>query len=149
MAASDMSLPALDRKPFKRAERLFCESCGRVIDIRRHDGKFSHFSSSKKHCYVCEDIFAAAISRAHRQIRKFIAAGSMVSHEGKSCADCGAPAVFYDIRNYSKPTEVVPICKSCNNLRGPGILGEIYEVRTIMPFYGSLETYSPKMRPVR
>lgn len=146
---SDMALPALERKPFKRHERLHCTNCNRVIDIRQHDGKFSHFSAFKKHCYVCEGLFASVIASAHLKIKKLIESGSMESPKGKSCVDCGAPAVCHDLRNYSKPIEAVPVCRSCNTLRGPGILGEIYAVRTIVPFYGPCKTYSPKMRPVQ
>lgn len=34
------------------------------------------------------------------------------------CVDCGAPATMYDHRNYYKPLEVEPVCRSCNGKRG-------------------------------
>lgn len=37
------------------------------------------------------------------------------------CVDCGEIATCYDHRNYYKPLDVEPVCKSCNNLRGPAI----------------------------
>jgi len=33
------------------------------------------------------------------------------------CVDCGANAVCYDHRDWQKPLEVVPVCRSCNNRR--------------------------------
>ena len=36
------------------------------------------------------------------------------------CVDCGKIAVCYDHRDYSKPLEVEPVCKSCDAKRGPG-----------------------------
>ncbi|MBN8492375.1 MAG: hypothetical protein J0M00_13225 [Burkholderiales bacterium] len=35
-----------------------------------------------------------------------------------ACADCGAPALEYDHRDYARPLDVDPVCKSCNRLRG-------------------------------
>ena len=37
------------------------------------------------------------------------------------CVDCGAPAIHYDHRDYSKPLDVEPVCQSCNISRGPAI----------------------------
>jgi len=36
------------------------------------------------------------------------------------CADCGRRALQYDHRDYRKPLDVVPVCRSCNCRRGPG-----------------------------
>lgn len=38
-----------------------------------------------------------------------------------SCTDCSAPAVDYDHRDYNKPLEVQPVCRSCNLRRGSAI----------------------------
>lgn len=37
------------------------------------------------------------------------------------CVDCGQPARAYDHRDYNKPLEVSPVCRSCNCKRGPAI----------------------------
>lgn len=34
------------------------------------------------------------------------------------CVDCGERATIYDHRDYNRPIEVVPVCKSCNSKRG-------------------------------
>lgn len=36
------------------------------------------------------------------------------------CADCKSRAVEYDHRDYMKPLQVDPVCKSCNAARGEG-----------------------------
>jgi hypothetical protein len=35
------------------------------------------------------------------------------------CIDCDGPAQVYDHRDYSKPLDVEPVCRSCNAKRGP------------------------------
>lgn len=45
--------------------------------------------------------------------------GEIPKLDGKiKCTDCGKPATCYDHRNYYKPLEVEPVCKSCNNKHG-------------------------------
>lgn len=34
-----------------------------------------------------------------------------------SCADCGVPATEYHHEDYTKPLEVIPLCKSCHVAR--------------------------------
>jgi hypothetical protein len=38
------------------------------------------------------------------------------------CTDCGATATDYDHRDYNKPLDVDPVCRSCNFRRGPAIV---------------------------
>lgn len=35
-----------------------------------------------------------------------------------ACVDCGASAAEYDHRDYSRPLDVQPVCRSCNKKRG-------------------------------
>lgn len=35
------------------------------------------------------------------------------------CVDCGKPAKNYDHREYARPLDVQPVCRSCNLKRGP------------------------------
>lgn len=50
-----------------------------------------------------------------------IRCGRMLSavKSGK-CWDCGRMASCWDHRDYTKPLEVEPLCRSCNRRRGPG-----------------------------
>lgn len=59
---------------------------------------------------------------AHSYVTTAIYNGDLPKLDGGvACVDCGAPAVEYDHRDYKKPMEVDPVCKSCNQLRGPGL----------------------------
>ena len=44
-----------------------------------------------------------------------------LSAEFVACVDCGARASCYDHRDYNKPLDVDPVCRSCNYKRGPAI----------------------------
>lgn len=57
--------------------------------------------------------------RAHKMIQYRIAVGAMQPASAFPCADCGKPSTDYDHRDYTKPLEVEPTCRSCNLLRGP------------------------------
>lgn len=37
------------------------------------------------------------------------------------CVDCGRGAQHYDHRDYSRPLDVAPVCRSCNRKRGPAV----------------------------
>jgi hypothetical protein len=53
---------------------------------------------------------------------------------GIKCMDCGEPATCYDHRNYYHPLAVDPVCKRCNNKRGPGFpINPISEYQTAAP----------------
>ena len=54
----------------------------------------------------------AAVAKAVRQ-------GVLARLDGSvRCVDCGAPATGYDHRDYARPLDVQPVCRSCNNKRG-------------------------------
>ena len=59
---------------------------------------------------------------------KAIRDGILPSLIGVKCVDCGKDAQCYDHRDYSKPLEVDPVCKSCNALRGPAKFAFIEEI---------------------
>ena len=62
-------------------------------------------------------------SRARDTVRRLIRKGllSKLTRGLIKCTDCPKMAVEYDHRDYNKPTEVEPVCKSCNDRRGPAI----------------------------
>jgi hypothetical protein len=45
--------------------------------------------------------------------------GKFPSAKTKRCVDCGCKARDWDHRDYLKPLEVEPVCRSCNQKRGP------------------------------
>lgn len=56
---------------------------------------------------------------AHRFVRLAIRAGYLAKPETLACSDCGKPATGYDHRDYNRPLDVEPVCRSCNVKRGP------------------------------
>lgn len=58
---------------------------------------------------------ALAASAVKREVKE----GRLPRPSTLVCVDCGRPAEQYDHRDYSKPLQVDPVCRSCNVLRGP------------------------------
>lgn len=58
--------------------------------------------------------------RARARVLKAVIRGKLPPVSSLKCVDCGRLATDYDHRDYTKPLEVEPTCRSCNLLRGPG-----------------------------
>ena len=58
---------------------------------------------------------------AHYQVARAIRQGRLEHQSKFPCADCGAPSVHYDHRDYLKPLAVEPVCRSCNYKRGTAL----------------------------
>lgn len=58
---------------------------------------------------------------AHRAVRMAVSRGELAPAKNLLCTDCGKRAREYDHRDYSKPLEVTPVCRSCNHKRGSAI----------------------------
>jgi hypothetical protein len=58
--------------------------------------------------------------RAGSAVYRAIQRGELTNLKKKRvrCTDCTARAVEYDHRDYAKPLEVQPVCRSCNLKRG-------------------------------
>lgn len=56
----------------------------------------------------------SAVAKARRD-------GRLSPPSDHQCADCGRPAEQYDHRDYNKPLDVQPVCRSCNVMRGCAI----------------------------
>jgi hypothetical protein len=52
--------------------------------------------------------------RAHQKVRYAIRSGKLPKPSDCTCAHCGVPAKEYHHEDYSKPLDVIPICKSCH-----------------------------------
>lgn len=57
---------------------------------------------------------------AHAAVNRAIRHGELRPATEFDCVDCGRPAECYDHRDYLKPLDVDPVCKRCDNKRGPG-----------------------------
>ena len=60
-------------------------------------------------------------------VRKAVMTGELPNISTQTCVDCGSPAEHYDHRDYNKPLEVEPVCRTCNYRRGPAIPGPVRE----------------------
>jgi hypothetical protein len=91
-----------------------CLHCGADI---------SHRYNNATHCFPCLNSWADRVGAraAYKQVNRAIRAGDIPKPTDLNCADCGGPARDYDHRDYNKPLEVDPVCRSCNKLRGPAI----------------------------
>lgn len=79
---------------------------------------------------------------AHRYVDIAVRNGDLPKLDGSvACTDCREPATEYDHRDYKKPMEVEPVCRACNQARGPGLHRDPSETGTKPPtilerFYG-------------
>lgn len=73
-----------------------------------------------KLCLKCSKAKAREASRAHAAVSAMVIAGLVkkLPCDGINCVDCGKQATHWEHRDYRKPQEIEPICKSCNTKRG-------------------------------
>lgn len=60
------------------------------------------------------------VQKAGHLVSRAIRKGDLPHFSAFKCADCDKPAECYDHRDYTKPLDVDPVCRGCNNRRGPG-----------------------------
>ncbi len=100
----------------KSMARFTCKVCGNVELVI--GGTKNFFCVS---CKPAGHYTLTAQYQAHLAVAKARKDGTLASPSSKICADCGSQASQYDHRDYSKPLDVVPVCKRCNSRRGPAI----------------------------
>jgi ribosomal protein S27E len=89
-----------------------CRVCANEIVDRHHAAKL---------CFSCADHSKNGGFKAHRKVKKAIELGILASVKDLKCLDCGNQAEIYDHKDYNKPLEVEPVCRSCNRNRGSAI----------------------------
>jgi hypothetical protein len=89
-----------------------CIRCGSPLRL------YSHASF----CSPCHESVYCMQWPALLAVRKAVREGRLPSVKSQCCVDCGGPAAGYDHRNYDKPLDVVPVCRSCNQRRGPAFV---------------------------
>lgn len=110
------------RKPGSMV-RLTCRICGDIELVRGGGGSFrcskcrasgAHLPRSSRSDWLGKDT-------AQRQVSISIRDGLLPSPRTLRCADCRGGAVEYEHRDYNRPLDVEPICRSCNLRRGPAV----------------------------
>lgn len=81
-----------------------CSGCG--ISIGYHG-----------YCAECKP----KVKLAQREAKAIMLRANLPKADGQKCVDCGKRAFHYDHRHYSKPLDVVPVCRTCNMKRGPAL----------------------------
>lgn len=91
-----------------------CETCGAQVERN---------SSAHRFCFDCTRARAITYSKLTSPFRSAVAReireGRLPKASQLTCVDCGQPARDYDHRDYAKPLDVQPVCRSCNRKRGP------------------------------
>lgn len=96
----------------KQAETpKFCVVCGRSVYSRKYKTAYCSITCST----AINRYRHRVIAKVHAQIRS----GAIPRASDLVCVDCGKQAFDYDHRSYLKPLDVEPVCRSCNQKRGP------------------------------
>lgn len=103
--------------------RFKCRVCGAVELVRGGSNTFR--------CSACRGAGLGLFGRrafewlgkdrASRVVHAEISRGAIPHPTNLRCADCDAPAMEYEHRDYNRPLAIEPICRSCNLKRGPAI----------------------------
>jgi hypothetical protein len=88
---------------------MVCLACKEVVP---RDGRRSNF------CFPCFVAHNAEASKAGSAVHSAVRRGILPPVKSCTCVDCGKPATEYDHRDYTRPIDVVPCCRSCNKKRG-------------------------------
>lgn len=101
--------------------RPVCKDCAEPLIRPRFDGKYRRTSTRCEQCRVMywgwKDRFSGK-DRAIGLITLAKARGELQPATDFACVDCGRPAEQYDHRDYARPLDVEPVCRSCNVMRG-------------------------------
>lgn len=92
-----------------------CSRCG-ITELGPHCG-----GARKFYCGPCQTarFVDNGGTAAHQAVAAAVKRGDLPPIKSLACTDCGKPAHDYDHRDYSKPLDVQPVCRSCNRHRGP------------------------------
>jgi hypothetical protein len=86
-----------------------CWRCGQEVDRNVH----------ARYCYACRQITRGIQAAALQAVARAVRRGELPHPKTCTCTDCGAPAFDYDHRSYDEPLKVEPVCRRCNQKRGP------------------------------
>lgn len=90
-----------------------CVACNGLFNVSRNG------AHHQQHCADCLVTWKREQKRALLAVRGAVIAGLLPPVTTLRCVDCDFPASIYDHRDYSRPIDVVPVCASCNQRRGP------------------------------
>ena len=103
----------------------FCHECSSARRERRYVGARKAVATRRErfpNWAIPQHADKTWKGMAHRYVAVAKEMGYLPKLDGSvACVDCGAPALEYDHRDYSRPLDVDPVCKSCNRRRGTAV----------------------------
>lgn len=100
-----------------------CVDCDADISHRYHTAKLCDICAAIRKRETSKRLYRERLkgwrSRITNAVRIAIDQGKLTAPYKLKCTDCGARATEYDHRDYAKPLDVEPVCRSCNKKRGP------------------------------
>lgn len=69
-------------------------------------------------CFDCGHEHASEGRKALSRVGYAVAQGLLPRAKTCICVDCGSRATEYEHRDYTKPLDIEPVCRSCNHKRG-------------------------------
>lgn len=107
-------------------DRWTCPECSRIYWERRREAAARGAATRAKNNATWRKPFNAEKfwqSRAHSAVQAAIKRGILPNLKSGdyACADCGKVALEYDHRDYGRPLDVDPVCRSCNHARGTAV----------------------------
>jgi hypothetical protein len=98
-----------------------CVDCNAKLPVAQWAGRLRR---PLTRCEVCGPYrrltmkWLSGRSTAAAMVSSAIRSGALAKASQYRCTDCDAPANCYDHRDYGRPLDVEPVCRSCNSRRG-------------------------------
>jgi hypothetical protein len=105
-------------------QQRLCAGCGVDISNRHGLAKWCLKCQSSQWRYGSKNRTPGVKSgqvRAHQAVFRAVQKGLLARPETLKCVDRDEQAAHYDHRDYNRPLDVEPVCRSCNYKRGPAI----------------------------
>ena len=96
-------------------------------------------SYSAKMCLPCGDMRRRFQRLALSFVDLAIGLGKIPKPTSLMCEDCGFWAEFYDHRDYNQPLVIVPVCRSCNALRGQARWSATADISTTLKLTATIK----------
>lgn len=124
LRCSQIPRPKIGKRRQPRPTKMILDGCVVCIHCQTPT-KMKHYTPLS--CYKCSQKLYSdrnvrgGQARAHLLVCKARKDGLLPDPSTLKCTDCDRAAEQYDHRDYGKPLEVDPVCRSCNILRGPAL----------------------------
>ena len=105
----------VDVSQLRNERGAVCKDCAAVIEIPVGQRGPVRCAPCAKHRYY---VLTAARSAASSAVANAVRRGTLMPARSYYCTDCPREAEQFDHRDYTRPLDVDPVCRSCNVMRG-------------------------------